>query len=116
MARRPARTRRSDIGRGPGSCGPGMRACTLDRSPARRVAATRNTASEGMTIRYQILKNDNDEHEIWASMDDVLHWLDSLPQHSNVPIAGGVATEIKRMLVESVQGGLDELARTQGGS
>jgi hypothetical protein len=69
-----------------------------------------------MTIRYQIIKNDNGEHELWASVDDVLHWLDSLPEHSNVPIAGSVATEIKRMLIKSVQAGLDELERSQSES
>jgi hypothetical protein len=69
-----------------------------------------------MTIRYQIIKDANGEHELWASIDDVLHWLDSLPEHSNVPIAGGVATEIKRMLIESVQAGLDELEGSQGES
>jgi hypothetical protein len=43
------------------------------------------------------------EPEIWTNLGDVLHWLDSLPEHTNHRIAAEVALEIREMLFNSVK-------------
>jgi hypothetical protein len=38
--------------------------------------------------------------EVWASLGDILDWLDTLPSHTSHPAAAGAALEIKQMLLE----------------
>lgn len=63
------------------------------------------------TIRNHLRQNEQGEPEVWANLGDILDWLDTLPGHSNHPVAAGAALEIKQALLEQfgnatvVQGG-----------
>jgi len=54
-------------------------------------------------IRNELRKNDAGEPEVWTNLGDLLDWLETLPTHTQSPIAAGTALEIKRMLLESFE-------------
>ncbi len=55
-----------------------------------------------MVIRSELRTNDQGEPEIWTNLGDVLDWLETLPGNTPSPVAGSVALEIKRMLLEQI--------------
>jgi hypothetical protein len=62
-----------------------------------------------MVIRNELRKNEHGETEIWANLEDILHWLDSLAADADSSVEVGAAVEIRKRLFEQAKGALETL-------